>query len=351
MRDKPIATRSRNGYMHQVDFFLSSGPLYGITELSKEGLFLRGDFGKLETQKPEIFSDFEIKQINDHLKDVPLQIARLTFIQQSTGTRVSDLLTTPIKYGSNLCVRKVKGGYVFTYNIQKEKSVNTIPVDDNTALTLFAIIQDDIDRFGDDAQYLFSISKDEPRSVASYSTTMNRMFDKYHICSETGEPTRFKSHTFRRTKASEYANLGISPDVIAMLLGQKGLWSLSHYITITSAAMHKAMTPIMEQDGYLISHIGNIPDKATETDIPERCTLLPEGYCASETACDHGNACIENRCPAFHPLKSALPQLNRMLQEAERNAGMAKLNGYDRYYELNERLAASLRYYIEQLSS
>lgn len=50
---------------------------------------------------------------------------------------------------------------------------------------------------------------------------MNQMSAKNNLTKDDGSPLRIKGHTFRGTVATQYANLGISMDVIRMMLGQQ----------------------------------------------------------------------------------------------------------------------------------
>ena len=66
----------------------------------------------------------ELRQFNEHLDDLPRDIARMLFTIENVGMRVSELCTLTID-----CLNKDIGGeYVLTYYQFKSKKTNRVPI-------------------------------------------------------------------------------------------------------------------------------------------------------------------------------------------------------------------------------
>ena len=167
---------------------------------------------------------------------------------------------------------------------------------------------------------------------------MNQLSFNNNIFDDTGNLLRIKSHVFRGTVATQYANLGIDLNVIKMMLGQSSLGVLKHYVTIHDVNMIECMKSITLEDNEYIANIGNIEniDKSKITDDNVIATPLPNGSCTKSLEsgkCAHANACYS--CRMFKPNRIYLKLYKRQLQESERNIEIAEINGFERLKQIN----------------
>ena len=340
---------SYNRRISVMKTFFEIGVLLGFEGFPVKRIITNEDYVKIVHQLPKFFSSNELKQMNEHLKDLPVQHGRIMFILENCGMRLSDLLGTTIMIDGSLCVQETEKGFVFTYCMPKVNRTNSIPVNELVGKVVLAAIEESRKLYGEDCTYIFAKSATEPIARGSFTRAMNKMAKEYDIRRDDGTPLRIMGHTFRGTIATQYANSGVHLDLIRLMLGQTKIGVLKHYITIHGDAMNAYMQPIHEENERLIQSIGkpsaNLQDKTTGTPmIP-----LANGLCArkSNESCRHANACY--RCRMFHPQKECLNLYRMQLLEAENNIAMADAAGYDKILRENKDLADRLKAIIASL--
>ena len=349
LRTFGYANTAYNRRISVMKTFFEIGNLLGFNGFPTKRLISNADYVKIVQHLPKFFSAAELKQMNEHLQDLPVQHGRIMFVLESCGMRLSDLLGTTILVDGEFCLQKTEGGYVFTYKMPKVNRTNSIPVNELVGKVLLSAIEDSRSRFGDDCEYIFAKSVTEPIARGSFTRAINQMSKKYDLRRDDGTPLRITGHTFRGTVATQYANSGIHLDMIRLMLGQRKIGVLKHYITIHSEAMNAYMDPIHTENERLIQNIGNESSQIMAEVDDGPMLPLPNGRCGrkSSEACKHANACY--RCRMFHPIKACLNLYRMQLQEAENNIYMARLNGYGRIQADNEDLAERLRTIISSL--
>ena len=124
---------------------------------------------------------------------------------------------------------------------------NTIPISTLVAEVIQEAISYSQEHYGSKCKYIFAKSIDQPISVDTFSNQVNRMSLRNNIVRDDGTPLRITGHTFRGTVATQYANCGISMDVIRLMLGQKKLGVLSHYVAIHEDKMIEYLKPITDE--------------------------------------------------------------------------------------------------------
>ena len=353
------------GYVHAQNFvtttinrrisalrtFLRIGNMLCLDDFPTKPLFFNSDYEKVEHKLPKFFSDYELRQMNNHISDLPLQVGRIFFVAENCGQRISDLCESQICYDGKPCLKKNNdGSFIFTYKQPKVHRTNSIPVSELVGVIIEEAIQTSKEQFGPDCKYIFATSKTTPISTCTFNRQMNNMSKRNDLRTDAGKPLRIKGHTFRGTVATRYANCGISMDVIRMMLGQRKIGVLKHYVTIHSTTMVEAMRNIMEENDRMIRNIGHIEDAFQEEMTEPSLIPLPNGACAKSVTsgiCDHANACYD--CRMFRASKCHLPLYEMQLQEARNNIEIAKLHGYTRILEQNQKLEKNLVRIITQL--
>ncbi|AYD39584.1 hypothetical protein D4Z93_03115 [Clostridium fermenticellae] len=290
------------------------------------------------------YTDEELKEINRVLTVIPLQIARLICIMEYTGIRVSEVCTLRV----NDLRKDSKDEFYICYVQNKTKKNNIIPVSDiSLEILQSAIITSN--QYRKNNKYVFSLKDREIITPARIDATLKKASYELKLKDKSGNPFNITSHRFRATVATKYADIGIEPTAIAKLLGQSGLGSLKHYITIHNETVTEAIQPIIKKQNYMIANIGHIKD-IPKNDTGNMAIPLPNGVCLkpeTEGVCKHANVCYT--CKMFRSSIKYIDVYKRHLSEAERNITIAKLNGYDRLLQINQDLRNSLIKIIKKL--
>lgn len=308
-------------------------------------LLLSSDYRKKPTKEPEFFSDSELRRLNSHLHELPVQIARMVFVLENVGMRISDVCCM-----EDDCLKKnINGEYVLRYYQSKTGKTNTVPINRIVALTIEEAIRESKEKYGKACKYVFAGTAERPYLGNTFRQHMRKLAKNNDLKYDDGTPFNIKTHTFRGTVATQYANLGIDINLISLLLGHIDTSTLKHYITIHSVTMIECMRPITEMDNELIAHIGHVEDVVPMAKEPI-LLALPNGSCAHtdlSTPCVHANACYT--CRMFRPSKCYLPLYKKQLLDTESNIAIAEINGYDRLLEMNNTLKNNLIRIIDAL--
>ena len=333
--------------------FFEIGNLLGFDEFPTKEIISIEDYVKIVHHVPKFFTDSELRQMNEHVKDLPIQHGRAFFILENCGMRTSDLFSTPIMINGEMCIKESKSseeGYIFTYMMPKVHRTNSIPVNEIVGHVILSAIEYSKEMYGDDCRYIFAKSKTKPICNETFVRVMNKMSKEYDLRKDDGSPLRIKGHTFRGTVATQYANRGINLELIRLMLGQRKIGVLKHYITIHSETMRDLMQNITDTNDRLIRNMGNEDASLIDENSSGMMTLLPNGKCAKSVfseSCKKANACY--KCRMFHPLKEFLYLYKEQLCKAEANIEMANIHGYDRIASENAELADILRKIISGL--
>ena len=344
VRGKGYVASTFNRRISAIKTLLTLGNMLDLNGYPKKPLFLNSDFAKIVHKLPIPFTDNELRQMNDHIGDLPIQYGRVFFVLENCGMRMSDLCSTRIYIDGQYCLQqKSQDGYILIYEMPKVHRTNTIPISALVAEVIKSAIEDSQDAYGKDCTYIFAKSATEPIGEEDFVMNMNKLSMRHSITTDHGDLLRVKGHTFRRTKATEYANMGVSLDVIRMMLGQKKIGVLKNYITIHSATMIDALQNITAEDERLIRNIGHEPDNIIKENEETGLLPLSNGYCAKNAAsglCDHAYACYS--CRMYRPSKQFLPLYEKQLREACNNIAVAEMNGYERLLQINTELKGQL---------
>ena len=309
-------------------------------------LIMDSDYLCRKRPTPRFFTDDELKQFNMHIRDLPLDIARMLLTIEIVGMRVSELCT--LETG---CIQTDLGGEtVLTYYMFKTKRFNRVPISDGLAQCLRAAIAETKEKFGLECRYVFTRDGIKPISIEIFNRALNELSYKFKFKDRAGKPLRVKSHTFRGTVATNYVNVGIDPNAIRMMMGQSDMKSLKFYIDISDEAVLESVKALLEQQDALIRNIGN-PEALQQIIVEENVDYqaLPNGLCAEKGKCEHFNACYS--CPMFHPDSSFIQVYRYQLQKAETALAMAKANGMKRLEDINDRLVSNLKRIIRECES
>lgn len=344
VRSKGFVASTFNRRISAIKTLFAIGNMMDMEGFPTKPIFTNSDYAKVVHKLPVPFSDNELRQMNEHISELPTVYGRVFFVLENCGMRMSDLVSTRIDVEGRHCIQQHgEDKYIFLYEQPKVHKTNTIPISPLVAEVIRSAIEDSRAKYGDGCKYIFAKSQDEPIGEEDFVMAMNKLSKRNGFVTDLGRPLRIKGHTFRRTKATEYANMGVGMDVIRIMLGQSKIGVLKHYVTIHSATMIDALSNITAEDETLIRNIGNEPDLVLKENAETGLLPLSNGFCAKGIAsglCDHAYACYS--CRMYRPSKQFLPLYERQLREACNNISVAELNGYERLLQVNTELKEQL---------
>lgn len=285
------------------------------------------------------YTDDEIKEINIHLDQMPIQIARLLCVLQYIGCRISEICSCRIED-----LRTTETGEEYLHYRQiKTKKYNVIPIEGIVSDLLRAATKTSQEYHGDKAKYIFSLADKEIIKPYMIDNKLKELSYKWDLRDRSGKPLNIRTHRFRDTVATNYAELGIDPVAISRMLGQKCVGVLKHYVEIQNDVFMEAMQPIMDKQSELIRNIGHI-EKVPKSNLEDSVAIpLPNGACykpANSGLCLHANCCYN--CKMFRPDPRHVNVYKYHLSKAKQNIDIAKIHGFDRLLQINKDLERSL---------
>ena len=337
--DEQLKPRTKSSRIGAVKTFMETCTLYRWDGSPHQTLLLREDVKKKSKIMPKFYEDNILAQINENLEYLPIQVARMVFVLQNVGMRISELCS--LKY--NCLKQDTEKDYLLEYFQEKTKEWNRVPIKEDVAIAIGEAIKQSQDEFGDKIEYVFMQNEISPISKDSFSYHLNQLSMTRNIRDKNGKLVRIKAHHFRGTIATKYANLGMSSNIIRILLGQRSVGAIKYYIEILEETMTDSMQSLLSYQDQMISNMGN--DTLVVSVIAEDNTEipLPNGKCAkplSTGKCTHANACYV--CAMFKPDSKNIDLFKLQLSKARGNIEMAKINGFKRVLQINEDLVTSL---------
>lgn len=320
--------------------------------ISGRPLVLSEDYGKRIAHDPDPFSPSELDQIRSHISSLPTEYYRIAIICIELGPRINDICSaTILDENGHPSLREINGYTTFRFYMHKTRTWVTVSME-STSIAKAALsdaIDDSLKKYGSEAKYIFSASKNAPIKSRNVIRAINEMASKYDLKTDDGRPLRIKTHAFRRTVATNLIDQGADPNLVAASLGQSSTGNLKHYAKVHDSKMREVMQPIVKQNEELIKHMGDdqISDILDTPSDDEKGIPVPAGICAKPLAsglCDHANACLT--CPMLVPSVRSLPVLERQLGDAKYQIVYAKLAGHTRLVQQLEELIANIEHII-----
>lgn len=346
--DMDLAQRTRVSRFGSVKTFFEICQLMGWEGAPKKTLITNSDYKCKTKVIPKFYDENELRRLNEHLDKLPVQIARMVFVIENIGMRISELCILKVD-----CIQKdTKDEYFLKYYQPKTDSWNRVPINIEIAEVIKESIKDNKEKFGNDIEYVFLQNKETPISSETFSYHLNKVSYENNILDREGKILRIKSHTFRGTVATKYANLGMSTNIIRMLLGQRSTGAIKHYVEIHDVTVLDAMKDILNYQDAMINNIGKI-DNMEPINKEDKCLIpLPNGHCGkpiSEGKCSHANACYS--CRMFKANPKHLDLYKFHLKEAQQNIKIAEINGFERILQVNKELESNLLKIIEKIEN
>ena len=340
-----LSSKQYSQYLFSLSSFFEISRFLKIKDTPRCILLDKNDYHTKSTVSPHPYTDNEIQQIVEHLKDMDnIQYARMIYAQITIGNRNCELCTLEPNF---LSKNEFTGKYRLAIDSTKTTNPYAIPVDDKTAEILLAAYAHSKKLYGDDVKYIFAASKDTciQKNVLTYA--LQKLVLKYNITDDVGRPLKIKLHRFRTTKVSKYLQQGLDADVVSLLVGHKVRSSLKYYAKASNTDLQKCLKPLADKFTMLVENIGHI-DNLKDINLNKDTVMLSNGICNKPVGtgiCEHANQCLS--CSMFAPKKEFLYLYMKQLEEVEHSLSAAKTSGNDRLVEYNLSLKSKLEEIIK----
>ena len=298
-------------------------------------------------------------QLNQHIESLQPDIMRMLLVLQATGRRISEICTLNFD-----CLRQDAQGDWFLFHYQRKmKKEDIVPIAKETATIIREQQQFVINEWGNDFPYLFPVSKPygkgQPIKQYSFAEHINWLAKEKNICDVNGRLWRLQAHQFRHTLGTSMINNGVPIHVVSRYLGHTSLEMTLTYAHIHDQTLKKEFVKFQ---GKLVDVTGKVVEvdelnSANDIDLQwfkrnVQAQALPNGSCALPAPmkeCPHANACLT--CTHFRTTIEFLDQHKEQLEQTEKIIDKAKVNGWQRQVEMNERVANNLQNIIHSLEA
>ena len=304
---------------------------------------MSSDYRTKKPIDPEFYSDAEMKNIFNALQKMPNIYAKLVLCFIVLALRAEDLLTlTPNDI-------EMKGN-IPTLRIFQGKTNN--PLNLCIPQGIYDLLQDQItisqENYGKDTKYIFARSENKHITYSAVVVAINKCFYELGVTGDDGNILRFKSHKFRKTKATKLISQGFGAQKAADALGHSGLRSLSSYANVNNETLISSMEPYLRKVDILVNNIGKIQDISKE-DMKDALPLC-NGWCCRPTSmgiCDHANYCLS--CSMFKPDIRHLNYYSLQLEEINATLKVAEISDNKRLIKKLQKDKLQLEKIIERV--
>lgn len=208
----------------------TAAKIYRYENLEK--LFLNTDIPPEIQPEFKVYSDEEMKRLNEQITRLDEQIARCMILHQLLGTRISDTLTL-----EQNCISGENGQLIIEIH-QVKTNVYRKPVNEDVAELIARSVEYTNNRYGT-CRYVFVDDKNPERPL-QYTTVKNkvlRMIANENLLDDGGKRFKFNSHCFRRYYGVKLTEMHLDDWTIARLLGHKKLGNVQHYRKMSNQRM------------------------------------------------------------------------------------------------------------------
>lgn len=198
-------------------------------------LFFESDFSPKLDHMPRVYSDAELRRLNAVFIRQEPQLARVFLVHELLGTRISETLTLRTD-----CLYSDEQGHC-RIRIQQQKSGReyTKPVDEKVAVLVEKSITWTTEKYGP-SEYVFARSQSEPMRYGMIHERLLVMIHKNDLRDDRGELFPAKTHVFRAIYGTKLAESGARDEVIAALLGHRGIGSVQAYRKLSGEKLQDA---------------------------------------------------------------------------------------------------------------
>ena len=318
-----------NTFILNLKKFFEWGQLTKVENMPQTNLILAQDYNFKTVKSSKYLTDEEMKGIVSIIPKLPNTYGKIVYMLIFTGVRISEILQLKV----DALKMKPDGSYVLEIYQYKTEKYYSKPLDERPAKIILNEIQKNQERFGkENVEYVFVNDKNKPVTSGTINRFLKKTIIDNNIKGRDGNLLHVTTHMFRATLSTKLMSAGKDPKLVAKLLGQSTLSSLSHYATIDLEAAKEQLAPRIAKDQVLISNIWKT--ESDKEEIPETAIPLCNGFCSKDIEtgiCKKATACLS--CPMFIPSIQFINSYELQLQEIEATIAVAKANGYTKLLE------------------
>ena len=315
---------------------------------------------------PRFIPEEVMKQLNQHLDNLPEPVMRMVLLDIECGFRIGEL--TRLKLD---CLKSNgKGGWYIQYQMYKMNKEHTKPVSNELA----EVVQEQQDyikaKLGSEFAYLFCgrtrgkagefIPVPKLMTSTSFISHIKRLAQQFNIKDNLGKIWNFQSHQFRHTVGTRMINAGVPQHIIQRYLGHESPEMTMVYAHIFDDTLRK------EIEKYHDSRVVNFQGETVELEDTilssnddlewfkrnVQARALEHGYCARPKVL--GNCDIPGfdgcyNCPHWRTNKNFLPILQDTLERTNKVLEKARNCGWELQVNKNEPIKHNLEKVIKSL--
>ncbi len=356
-----LSVGSRNKTLHTAKLYFED--CYQNQWLEVPRYLVRSeDLGRMPKRLPRYIPDEVIEQLNEHLTDLAPPVARMVIVLQECGMRISELVNLKLD-----CLLQDKAGDWFMkyYQFKMKKEI-TIPLSREVVMTIQQQVEYIKEHLPSDWEYMFCANGGMKRPgfnpvpkimtrkiLADY---LNYLAKTQNICDGTGKIWHFQSHQFRHTVGTRMINNGVPQHIIQRFLGHESPAMTATYATIHDQTMKQEIAKFQDRVVNIAGQIVAANDVEADDETLQwfkknvYAQALPNGSCALPIiikGCPHANACLT--CTHFRTTADYLADHRQQLAQTQKLIDKAKVNGWHRQVEMNERIKVNLETIIASL--
>lgn len=325
--ESAMSSRQLNQSILNLKKFFEWGQLFKIENMPQQSLILVQDYTFKTKKDSKHLTDKEMEGIITIISKMPNIYAKIVYVLIFTGMRISELLLLSV----DSIARNEDGSYYLNLHQYKTEKDYIKMLDEKPARIILNEIKKNKERF-DDVKYVFVSDKNKPLTLSAVNKAIKKAIIENDIKGRDGKLLNVTTHMFRATLATKLLSTGKEPELVAKLLGQSCLASLSHYATIDPKTAKEQLAPRIAKDEVIIRNIFKMESEKEE--IPETAIPLCNGFCCKQPEtgiCKKANTCLN--CPMFIPSIQFITSYELQLQEIEATIAIAKTCGYTKMLE------------------
>lgn len=344
-----LAAKTRTDYILALRDFLELCAREGWDDLPERRLIYDEDLPRRREPQPRFIPHEVLRQLDEHLHDLPDGFRRMVLILRECGMRISELCMLP----TGCLWQDSQGDWFLRYYQGKMKKEHNIPIGADVAAVIQEQRQAVRERWGQDFALLFPGDRGQPVRQQTFLRALNRLAYDKRLRDATGRLWRFQSHQFRHTVGTSMINNGVPQHIVQRYLGHESPEMTSVYAHIHDQTLKREFDRFRERMVNAAGRVVEADDDNGELQWFKRNILaqaLPNGHCFLPLAagpCPHANACLT--CAHFRTDIRFLPQHKTQLAETASILDKARDNAWTRQIEMNEQVKRNLESIIETL--
>ena len=240
----------RTDLFHLKSLFITMGKIFENESIEK--LFFEGDIVNDIDYLFKVYTDGEIRRLNAAIVKDNVQIARVLFLQQLLGTRISEILT--LKRDSIFETKQ--GKWMIQIEQVKSRRCYKKPISEEIKKIFEQACADSERQYGD-RKYVF-VKESDPDLPMQYGVIqyhLTKLIRENDLRDDHGERFKVGTHIWRHCYATRLTELHVDDVIIAKLLGHVNTASLRNYRRIGNCMMAEETKMIRDKKDEMMNKL------------------------------------------------------------------------------------------------